>query len=381
MSSVEPSVSLPGEVIRQLAPPSLACRMACGQLCRHEQRNFSNIEKKSIFDSLSANWVHTGELVAMARPSEDYLPILIPEMKSRGVNTVVNVQELNEHQYCGEIHRSGFTYLPETFMKHQITFYNFPTPDFGCWESHIMLQILKVLEFAATEGAIGVHCHAGLGRTGVICAGYLIFVKGLTSEEAKMIVRRNRPGSLQTRSQLQAVDDFEIYLSHRRKWPDQESLYELWKLQRPTTTKRNRMRKKYDICVPHFLDYCHEIATNQDFDQPNVFDLEDWLFKDRVKNGFWPHIKTMSKTEFGRVVLDWLTSLKEALISGSGSIEYIPVLNSHSAVTSARLAVEILRILSIPDTKIIHALTHNATSDEKLIKWIFENDPTHESSN
>ena len=60
----------------------------------------------------------------------------------------------------------GFTYLPETFMKHQITFYNFPTPDFGCWESHIMLQILKVLEFAATEGAIGVHCHAGLGRTG-----------------------------------------------------------------------------------------------------------------------------------------------------------------------------------------------------------------------
>lgn len=167
MSSVEPSVSLPGEVIRQLAPPSLACRMACGQLCRHEQRNFSNIEKKSIFDSLSANWVHTGELVAMARPSEDYLPILIPEMKSRGVNTVVNVQELNEHQYCGEIHRSGFTYLPETFMKHQITFYNFPTPDFGCWESHIMLQILKVLEFAATEGAIGVHCHAGLGRTGI----------------------------------------------------------------------------------------------------------------------------------------------------------------------------------------------------------------------
>ena len=76
---------------------------------------------------------------------------------------------------------------------------------------------------------------------GVICAGYLILVKGLTSEEAKMIVRRNRPGSLQTRSQLQAVDDFEIYLAHRRKWPDQESLYELWKLQRPTTTKRDRM--------------------------------------------------------------------------------------------------------------------------------------------
>ena len=29
------------------------------------------------------------------------------------------------------------------------------------------IGILKVLEFAATEGAIGVHCHAGLGRTGI----------------------------------------------------------------------------------------------------------------------------------------------------------------------------------------------------------------------
>ena len=34
---------------------------------------------------------------------------------------------------------------------------------------------------------------------------------------------------------------------------------------------------------------------------------------------------------------------------------------------------------SIPDTKIIHALTHNATSDENLINWILENDPTYDS--
>ena len=72
--------------------------------------------------------------------------------------------------------------------------------------------------------------------------------------------------------------------------------------------------------------------TGQTFDEGCI--LKNWLFKNEF-----------SKTEFGRVVLDWLTSLKDALISGSGSIEYIPVLNSLSAVTSARLAVEILRIL------------------------------------
>lgn len=377
--SVEPSVSLPGEVLRQLAPPSLACRVACGALCRHEQRNFSNVEKLSIFDSLSANWVHQGELVAMARPSEDFLALLIPEMKSRGINTVLNVQELNEHEYCGKILKSGFTYLPETFMKNQITFYNFPTPDFGCWDEITMLQILKVLEFAATEGAIGVHCHAGLGRTGVICAGYLIFVKGLTSEEAKLLVRKNRPGSLQTRSQLQAVDDFEIYLTNRRKWPENETLYELWKLQRPTTTKRSRLRKQHDICVPHFLDYCNEIARLGEYEQSNTFNLEEWLFKDRVKNGFWSHIKTLSKTEFGRLVIEWLTSLSEPLIIGSGSIEYVPLFTSGSSVVSARLALETLRILGLTDGKILNALTHNASCDENLIKWIYGNDPTYHS--
>ena len=48
----------------------------------------------------------------MARPCEELLEKLIIELKSAGVKSVINVQELYEHAYCGLILSSGFTYLP-----------------------------------------------------------------------------------------------------------------------------------------------------------------------------------------------------------------------------------------------------------------------------
>jgi atypical dual specificity phosphatase len=52
-----------------------------------------------------------------------------------------------------------------------------------------------------------VHCSAGLGRTGVILACYLVS-KGMTPANAISRVRRLRPGSIETDEQAEAVSIF-----------------------------------------------------------------------------------------------------------------------------------------------------------------------------
>lgn len=56
------------------------------------------------------------------------------------------------------------------------------------------------------------HCHAGLGRTGLSIACYLIYSEGLLASTAILLVRGKRPLSVQTRKQSQFVLDFENHL-------------------------------------------------------------------------------------------------------------------------------------------------------------------------
>ncbi|MGI5819927.1 MAG: dual specificity protein phosphatase family protein [Armatimonadota bacterium] len=60
--------------------------------------------------------------------------------------------------------------------------------------------------------AVGVHCLAGLGRTGTLIACYLV-TRGLSAEDAIAQVRRARPGSVQTELQEKAVERWEMIRS------------------------------------------------------------------------------------------------------------------------------------------------------------------------
>jgi atypical dual specificity phosphatase len=66
----------------------------------------------------------------------------------------------------------------------------------------------------ATEKGMGVavHCGAGLGRTGVVLAGYFV-AKGMSASNAIAKVRKLRPGSVETDEQAEAVAEF----ARRRK--------------------------------------------------------------------------------------------------------------------------------------------------------------------
>ena len=54
---------------------------------------------------------------------------------------------------------------------------------------------------------VGVHCGAGLGRTGTILACYLV-TQNQTARDAIARMRRLRPGSIETPEQEEAVEEF-----------------------------------------------------------------------------------------------------------------------------------------------------------------------------
>ena len=56
-----------------------------------------------------------------------------------------------------------------------------------------------------------VHCGAGLGRTGVVLAGYFV-QQGLSPAAAVARIRKLRPGSIETAEQAEAVAQFARHL-------------------------------------------------------------------------------------------------------------------------------------------------------------------------
>jgi atypical dual specificity phosphatase len=141
-------------------------------------------------------WVVEGRLAASEEPG--YYGALLPSLeyiKRQGIMAIINLTERNEEQV--EAERLGFEYM------------HIPVEDFTApAQVQIDAFLGYVEEMNRREKPVLVHCHAGLGRTGVMVACYLV-AHGMSAYDAIASVRGKRPGSIEIKEQEEAVYFFE----------------------------------------------------------------------------------------------------------------------------------------------------------------------------
>ncbi|GFR93805.1 tyrosine phosphatase domain-containing protein 1 [Elysia marginata] len=202
------------EQARKMFPGERQCKMFCGgKHCKYcTPNNWTG--KEMVIDGLYSHWV-TDNILAMARMSNANIDKFkfLEQFDSVGIKTVINLQEPGEHAHCGAGNVSGgFSYDPQRLMAAKLFFYNFVMKDYGVAPMSTLLDTVKVMQFAVSVGKVAVHCHAGLGRTGLIIACYLIYNNRVNARKAIQYVRSRRPGSIQTKQQVMTCHEFEQYL-------------------------------------------------------------------------------------------------------------------------------------------------------------------------
>lgn len=140
------------------------------------------------------SWMIDGELVAFSIFVLEDLEVL----REEGVCAIVSLTERFPDELVGQ---------PGMATLH------LPVDDMTPPTMEQVAEFVRFVDRQVERGcAVGVHCMAGLGRTGTMIACYLV-TRGLDWEEAIEEVRRRRPGSIQTEQQEQAVRRWELVRS------------------------------------------------------------------------------------------------------------------------------------------------------------------------
>ena len=99
--------------------------------------------------------------------------------------------------------------LREVYERNGLQVIDAPVEDFSVPDAGAFQAPIKAALQAARAGkTIVIHCQAGLGRTGTFAACLAKVVFGMVGEEAVAWVRRFVPGAVQTREQVEFVEQF-----------------------------------------------------------------------------------------------------------------------------------------------------------------------------
>ena len=148
-------------------------------------------ERREQVENGDSNWILPGKLMAFcgphprARIDASGFPFHSPEsyfdyFRSSGVKAVIR---LNMPTYEGR-----------RFTSAGFTHYDLFFPDGTTPTANILDKFISICE--KTDGAVAIHCKAGLGRTGTLIACYLMKHFRFTAPQAMGWIRVCRPGSV-----------------------------------------------------------------------------------------------------------------------------------------------------------------------------------------
>lgn len=123
-------------------------------------------------------------------------------LRRRGIKALVRMVEPNKAKISGmQVAELGFIDFHE------------PVPDFTAPNKDQLDNMIAFMKTSISAGRpVGVSCGAGVGRTGVVLGCFLVSL-GYNAQEAINEVRAKRPGSIETKTQEEAVEMYQARYS------------------------------------------------------------------------------------------------------------------------------------------------------------------------
>lgn len=130
---------------------------------------------------------------------------LLARYQAMGVQTVVVLSPWEETRYLTGRH------LKAEYARLGLEIIYLPMPDYGVPDATALRRALQqVLDEAQAGKVIAMHCHAGIGRTGLFAACLAKVVFGLDGGEAIEWVRDAVPPAVESFEQEQFIKQFEF---------------------------------------------------------------------------------------------------------------------------------------------------------------------------
>ncbi|MFO0877310.1 MAG: dual specificity protein phosphatase family protein [Gemmataceae bacterium] len=137
------------------------------------------------------SWIEKSQLAALARP--DSMEDLV-WLREQGVQLLVSLTE--DPPRRDWVNESGLLVFHEPLEDMEP-----PT------QEQLDRCISAIRKATDLNMAVAVHCGAGLGRTGVVLAAFLV-TKGMSATNAIARIRKLRPHSIETDEQAESVEWF-----------------------------------------------------------------------------------------------------------------------------------------------------------------------------